>query len=69
MKNYRDVRRTKDKFDDIEGSALSIVADPADMFAYVEGARGEVGVAALVLRPATIEELSELVSACVTNGI
>ncbi len=46
-----------------------VVSDPAAMLAYQTGARYDEGVAALVLRPASTEEVSAVVAYCVKNGI
>jgi len=46
-----------------------IVTEPRDMAAYQTGARYDMGVAGLVLRPRTTAETSAAVAYCVKNGL
>ncbi|MER9593023.1 FAD-binding oxidoreductase [Mesorhizobium australicum] len=47
----------------------AILTEPADMSAYETGARYDMGRAAFVARPASTEQVSAIVSYCVSHGI
>ncbi|MDO6966851.1 FAD-binding oxidoreductase [Rhizobium alvei] len=47
----------------------AVLSDPSDMQSYATGARYDRGQAALVLRPASVADLSAAVAYCVQNGL
>lgn len=56
-----------EKHEQLKG--ISVLTDAQDIQGYVCGARGEQGIAPMVLRPATTAEVATCVKHCVSSGI